>query len=233
MYPRRNWQEKLTLGECVRGLALAFLYLCVFPFAMAWVQRTGGVELPVAETNVIYYFISVLLVFLLFWLFLKRNFTLLLDRLPENLWGAAVGLAGWVVLDGLARLIPLPVANPNDITYAMEYLLSPRATVVILVVLMPIVEEMLFRGLLFGTLLRYSRGLAYAVSVLVYAFFCVWQFVFSYGQVDLRYLLLAVQYLPAALALCWCYDHGGSLWGAVLLHMAVNGLTLLRIVAGG
>ena len=67
MYPRRNWQEKLTLGECIRGIALSVLYFCVFPFAMAWVQQTGGVEFPVAEANVVYYFISVFLVFLLSW----------------------------------------------------------------------------------------------------------------------------------------------------------------------
>ena len=52
------------------------------------------------------------------------------------------------------------------------------------------------------------------------------------GGIGLRYLLLAVQYLPAGILLAWCYERGGSLWSAVLLHMAINGLTLLRIVAG-
>ncbi len=233
MYPRRNWQEKLTLGECIRGIALSVLYFCVFPFAMAWVQQTGGVEFPVAEANVVYYFISVFLVFLLFWRFLQRNFVLLLDRLPENLTGVAVGAAVWAVADGLIRQIPLPVQNPNEAGYAMEYLLSPRATVVILVVLMPIVEEMLFRGFLFGTLRRYSRTLAYVATVLLFALYSVWQFVFSYGRADVRYLLLAIQYLPSGLVLSWCYDHGGSVWSAVLLHMLINGLTLLRIVNAG
>ena len=230
MYPRRNRQERLTPGECVRGLALSVLYFLVFPFAMAWVQRSAGEELPVAESNVVYYLISVMLVFLLFWRFLRQNFTLLLDRLPENLSVAAMALAGWAVLDALVRRIPLPVCNPNESGYEMEFLLSPRATVVILVVLMPIVEEMLFRGLLFGVLRRYSRALAYLCSAGAFALYSVWQFVFSYGQTDFRYLLLAAQYLPAGLAFSWCYDRGSSVWSAVLLHMAVNGLTLLRIV---
>lgn len=230
MYPRRIWQERLTLAECVRGVAMSVLYFLVFPFAMAWVQRTTGEELPAAEASVVYYFISVVLVFLLFWRFLKRNFNLLLERLPENLTAAAIALALWTVAERLVRLIPLPVENPNDSTYAMEYLLSPRATVVILVVLMPIVEEMLFRGLLFGGVRRYSRLGAYFLSVVLFGFYSVWQFTFSYGVLDLRYLLLFVQYLPAGLALSWCYDRGGSVWSAVLLHMAINGLTLLRLV---
>ena len=51
-------------------------------------------------------------------------------------------------------------------------------------------------------------------------------------RMDLRYLLLAGRYLPMALALSWCYDAGSSVWTAVLLHMAVNGLALLRAVGG-
>lgn len=232
MYPRRNFQEKLTPGECLRGVALSVLYLLLFPFAMAWVQHSAGVELPVAEANVVYHLVSVLLVFLLFWRFLKQNFALLLDRLPENLTAAAAGLLGWIVLDTAVRLLPLPVSDPNEAGYAAEYFMSPGATVMILVVLMPIAEEMIFRGFLFGTLRRYSRGMAYVCSAGCFALCCVWQFIYSYGGTDLRYLLLAVRYLPAGLALSWCYDWGSSLWSAVLLHMAMNGLTLLRVTAG-
>lgn len=232
MYPRRNRQEKLTPGECVRGAALSVLYLSVFPFAMAWVQRTTGEELPVAEANVVYYLISVMLVFLLFWRFLKRNFELLLDRLPENLFALLVGLAGAELFRALVTLLPCPVENPNVYNYREQFLLSPGATTVILVVLMPIVEEMIFRGFLFGTVRRYSRGLAYVLSAGLFALYSVWQFVFSCGAVDLRYLLLAGRYLPMALALSWCYDAGSSVWTAVLLHMAVNGLALLRAVGG-
>ena len=120
--------------------------------------------------------------------------------------------------------------NPNTYNYAEEYLLSPAATVAIVVVLMPIVEEVLFRGLLFGALRGYSRPLAWAASVLAYCLYCVWQFVFSSVGIDPRYLLLALQYVPMAAALTWCYDRGGSVWSAVLLHMAVNGFTLAAAV---
>ena len=87
-----------------------------------------------------------------------------------------------------------------------------------------------FRGLLFGGLRRYSRPMAFAVSTLGYALFCAVPFVFQPEGADLRYLLLAVQYLPMSLALAWCYDHGGSIWSAVALHMAVNGASLFLAV---
>ena len=231
MYPRRIWQAPLTAAELIRAAVLCVVYFFIFPLAMGWVQTAAGAELPVAEASVVDYLIAVLLVFLLFWDFLRRDFRGLLDRLPENLAAFAAGLAGWAVLDFLARRIPLPVTDPNELTYRLEYLLSPAATVVIVAVLMPVVEEMLFRGFFYGGTRRYSRTLAWVLSAVPFAVYSVWQFAFSYGIVDLRYLLLAVRYLPAGLALTWCYDRGGSVWAAVFLHMAINGLTLLRILS--
>ena len=80
----------------------------------------------------------------------------------------------------------------------------------------------------FGTSRRYSRILGYLLSTLVYALYCVWQFVYAYGTVDFRYLLLMVEYLPMSLALTWCYDNGGSIWSPIALHMVINTVTLVR-----
>ncbi|WP_243417071.1 CPBP family intramembrane glutamic endopeptidase [Pseudoflavonifractor phocaeensis] len=225
---RRPWRPQLTQAEMGRGWVFFALYVLLFPWVMGWVQRSFHGELPVAEANVVYYLLSATLVFLVFWTFLKHGFHLLLDWLPENLFAFGTGLAGWAVLSFLAWLIPLPVENPNLLSYPEQYALAPLATVVILVVLMPVVEEPLFRGLLFGTSRRYSRILGYLLSTLVYALYCVWQFVYAYGTVDFRYLLLMVEYLPMSLALTWCYDNGGSIWSPIALHMVINAVTLMR-----
>ena len=93
---------------------------------------------------------------------------------------------------------------------------------------MPIVEEVLFRGLLFGGLRRYSRPLAWVLTVLVYMLYSVWTFAFSFGEA--RYLVLGLQYLPMALGLTWCYDRGGSIWSPIALHMVLNAVTLFQAV---
>lgn len=227
---RGQWRPKLAPAELARGWVFFILYLFAFPFLMSWVQRSMGGEWPLAEANVVYYLFSMTLVVLLLWSFLKKEFSVLLDWLPENLFAIATGLVGALVLHFLVMQIPYPVQNPNQAGYAQEYLLSPTATIVVLVVLMPIVEEILFRGLLFGAVRSYSRGLAYAASVVAYCLFSVWQFIFTYGQVDLRYLLLTLQYLPMSLALTWCYDAGGSIWSPIALHAAINAFTLAGAV---
>ena len=161
---RRPWRPQLTRAEMGRGWVFFALYLTVFPLSMGWVQRAFHGELPVAEANVVYYLLAATLVFLVFWTFLRHGFDLLLDWLPENLFAFGTGLVGAGVLHLLVMLIPLPVQNPNPESYAQQFALSPAATVVILVVLMPLVEEPLFRGLLFGATRRYSRVLGYVLS---------------------------------------------------------------------
>lgn len=228
---RGQWRAGMSRSEQRRGWVFFALYFFAFPFLMAWVQRSFGGEWPVAEANVVYYLLLVVLVFLLLWSFLKQGFSLLLDWLPENLFAVLTGLAGALALRFLVLLPSYPVQNPNAANYAAEYFFAPAATVVIVVLLMPLVEEVLFRGLLFGGLRGYSRPLAYVLSTALYCLYSVWQFVFTFGAVDLRYLLLMAQYLPMALALTWCYDAGGSIWSPVVLHAILNALSLRQAVA--
>ena len=228
---QRQWRPQITRPEAVRGWVFFALYVGVFPFLMGAIQRSIGGEILVAEANVLYYLLSAVLVFLVFWTFLRHGFHLLLDWLPENLFALVTGLAGALVLHLLVTRLPYPVENPNAAGYAEQFALAPAATVVILVVLMPIVEETLFRGLLFGCARRYSRPLAWVLSSVIYAVYCVWQFVYAFGTVDFRYLLLFVQYLPMSLACTWAYDNGGSVWTPVGLHAAINGFALVQALS--
>lgn len=229
---RRPWRPQLTQSEYVRGWIFFALYVVLFPVLMGLVQRSFDGALPVAETNLVYYLVCVTLVLLVFWSYLKNGFHLLLDWLPENLFAFGAGLIAAGVLHFLVMRLPYPVENPNPLNYAEQFALSPAATLVILVVLMPIVEEVLFRGLLFSTARGYSRALAYVLSTLVYAVYCVWQFVYAFGTVDFRYLLLALQYLPMSLALTWSYDNGGSVWTPIVLHGVINAFSLFSAAYG-
>lgn len=88
------------------------------------------------------------------------------------------------------------------------------------VLLAPVTEELLYRGLLFGLLHRRSRLLAYTVSALV---FCA---IHVSGYVGIYPLgLLAVcflQYLPGGLVLAWAYERSGSIFAPIAIHMAIN-----------
>lgn len=231
---RYRWQSGFTASEYYRGWVYFGLYLLVFPIVMGRLQQMLSQQfdffLQAAQFSLIYYFLLVCTTVLLFWSFLRRNFDILLDRLPENLIVLLTGLVAAGLLHRLVMLIPYPLENPNLLSYPSQYLMAPVETVVIFVILMPIVEEPLFRGLLFGGLRGYSRVLAFVVSTLAYALFCVIQFVFSPVGINPLYLLLIVQYLPMSLVLTWSYDQGGSIWSVMLLHMGINAMTLALAV---
>ena len=82
----------------------------------------------------------------------------------------------------------------------------------------PIVEEILFRGLAFGVLRSRNRAAAWIVSVLLFSFYHVWQ----YAVIDPLYLLTAVLYIPASIALNWSYERSGSIWAPIFYHMLTN-----------
>ena len=217
---RRSWKTEMTDGERGRGLVFFLLYLLVFPRMNAFLQRLllGEVEVMVAEANVVYYGFLFAMALLVFWGFLKKDFLSLLDWLPENLFAVGVALLLAGGLQAVLSLLPFPVADPIALQYAQEYRLAPAPTLALILLLIPVVEETLFRGLVCGTLRGYSRNLAFAVAV-------VWRYALEWK--DPRYLLLTIVYLPMSVALTWCYDRGGSVWSCVVLHGLLNGLVLI------
>lgn len=223
---RRSWKTHMTRSEMQRGWVFFFLYLFLFPRLNAWAQKVlmGDGEPLVAEANVLYYALLFSLSLLAFWNFWRQDFIDLFDWLPENLAGILIGLIPGLVLRWLTGFLPLPIHDPIPQQYAAEFFAAPGPTLALILLLIPVVEELLFRGLLFGSLRNYSPLLAYLVCIPFYALCCVGNYAVNLG--DLHYLLLAVRYLPMAAALTWCYDNGGSVWATVILHSAFNAALL-------
>ena len=226
----RTWKSQMTRSKCIRGWVFFLLYLLVFPYLNSWLQYMllAESENMAAEGAVLYYLLLFALCLLLFWSFLYHDFLDLMDWLPENLSGVLIGLVFAEGLYLLFGLIPFPVTDLIPLQYAAEFAMAPWATLVLLLVLIPVVEETLFRGLVFGSLRSLSLPLAYVVTILGYALSMVWRYAMDLN--DLRYLLLAIRYLPLSAAYAWCYDNGGSVWACVVLHALVNGLMLIFAV---
>ncbi len=116
------------------------------------------------------------------------------------------------------------VNNANIADVARENLLL---TAVGTVVLVPIVEEVFYRGLVFGLLRRHSRILAYAVSVMVFSAIHITGYIGHYEPLHL--LLCTLQYLPPSLVLAYCYDRTGNIFAPTLIHITVNAIAMLSM----
>ena len=149
------------------------------------------------------------------------------------------GISGlWVILQGygMRLILSLPIAipiallfpelaNPNN-DMVMELVFENFWLSFILIVLLaPMVEELMFRGVLFAPLLKYSRVLAYSVSSLSFGFLHI------LGPLFLDYspflFVTMLLYIPHGIALCWVYEKTGSIWPAIFLHALNNLLAML------
>ena len=95
------------------------------------------------------------------------------------------------------------------------------------VFLVPVVEESLHRGLVFGSLLKKSTMAAYLVSVPV---FCSIHVLSYLGDYPLDILLVCfVQYIPAGICLSWAYQKSGTILAPITIHAFINALGIFSV----
>lgn len=225
--------DRLNKREIWGIMILLALHAVIIPLLISVVQIISwksDASISDAVLNLIYYLIDLAVAMLVARKFLRRSWGNLLDRPYDAVkcfliaWGIYLGLN--MVMNLVLMMFPFfENANPNQ--SAITDVAEQNTGIIILmtVFLAPIVEEVIFRGGIFCGLYHKSRILAYAVTILAFSVYHVWQFVAVFG--DWRYLLFALQYVPATVALCWCYEKSGSIWTAIFFHMSVNTLSVL------
>ena len=91
--------------------------------------------------------------------------------------------------------------------------------------LVPVVEETLFRGLIFRHLYEKNPVVGYLVSIVIFALIHITGYI---GTVDSRTLFLCfIQYLPAGFALAGAYCRADNIAAPIIAHMTINLLGLL------
>ncbi|MDP1753829.1 MAG: type II CAAX endopeptidase family protein [Reyranella sp.] len=108
--------------------------------------------------------------------------------------------------------------EPHGVKQVLKIAQDPAALLVglaLLAGLAPLVEELVFRGLLYGWLAgRWGAGIAVIGSSLA----------FAAAHVELAHVILV---LPLGLMFGWLRWRSGSLWPSLVAHMANNGLAVV------
>ena len=132
-----------------------------------------------------------------------------------------------LVLTFAIRLLAPGFSNLNDGNLAQQIRSDYFVMALSTTLLVPVAEELLHRGLVFGSLYEKSPWVAYPVSTLLFASIHVSGYLNVYSPPHL--LIAFVQYLPAGFALAWAYRRSGSIFSPILIHAAVNTLALLML----
>ncbi len=214
-----KWERILAIGYLPVHIVLA-------PLAAELLLRAAGVS--VTWLNFSVYAVGAVFMLASQWRFLRRDF----DTLCDGFLGCAVQVLSSygamlcfnLAVSGILVLIlgDEGVSNPNNQSVTELTRVSYGPTAALAIFMAPILEELMFRAGIFGTLRKYSRTAAYIVSMLAFSLYHVWAFALE----DPKNLVYMIQYLPISFLLCRCYERSSTIWTPIFLHMTVNAVSI-------
>ena len=214
--------------ETVGGFCYFAFQLLLLPELLTLLNRNLSHPLSEAELNFAFYLINFMAVLLIFHDFLGSAATQAV-RHPAYLCQAIIlGLAAYYAChfatEWVIRLLVPSFSNYNDASIAAMSRGSYYLMLVGTVILVPPVEECLYRGLIFRNLYGKSRWAAYLVSILAFALIHILGYVGQYSPLAL--LMAVLQYLPAGLCLAWAYTKADTIFAPIVIHAAINFISI-------
>lgn len=224
MNNKREFTSRLTNRQAALAIAYLPVHLWLLPMLVTGLMKNGLISK--AGANLLCYGVGLVFMAVFLGDFLIRDFSPVIRDTPRVLAEVVIGY-GLMLLSNLlvniALMFIVPVQqNPNNM--AVFDMAGERfgAVAVLAVLMAPIVEECIFRAGIFGTVRRYNRVLAYAVTMLLFSAYHVW----SYAIHDPINWVYMLQYIPITFILCRCYERTNSIWGSIFLHMLINGISV-------
>lgn len=239
----RPWGITAALLIAVVGFIfcqlLAQILVTVLPTAVGWTtaQVEQWLETPSAT------FIYVLLaegftIGLLAWFIRvrKANFWQAVSLRKPGVWDlplSVAGFLGYAVIYALALLL-LNAVWPIDTTQeqAVGFAYDVRGAGLImafisLVILPPVVEEIIFRGFLYGTLRR--RNVSFLWSTIIVSVLFGFMHLFGGSGESVVIWIAFVDTLILSLALCYLREKTGNIWASIGLHAIKNCLVFVNL----
>lgn len=200
----------------------------LLPSFFAMVNSLLPKPLSSGMLNFVYYCLNFCVCALIFHRFLLDNLRTAGQRVMGVIWYAVLAYLGYQTITELVSVAIYTLcpdfSNVNDTAIYAMLARDPILTVGI-VLLAPITEEILFRGMLFRKLFDWKPVAAYLISMAAFSSIHVTGYIGSASPLVL--LLCFVQYLPAGYCLCWCYRRTGTILSPMLMHILVNATSIL------
>lgn len=217
--------------EIILGLICIIAQIFVIPVVLVTVNPMLPHPFTDAELNFLAFAIDFIGVTVIFHRYLLQSLSYALRNLRSTLSACLRGFGlywlGTIAVNLLVLSLSPDFSNVNDDNIAslteQNYLLMSVGTVI----LVPVIEETLYRGVVFGALYNKYPVVAYVVSVLVFSALHIIGYIGYYTPA--RLLLCFVQYIPAAVFLAWTYVKADTIWAPILIHMNINLVGMLAM----
>lgn len=217
--------------ESILGLIYIVIQLLVLPLALVTINDWLPVSLSDAALNFVNFAVNFICITVIFHRYLIDSFKVILAGPWWFLRCCGQGLIVYWIGSFLINLLILALdpafSNVNDNTIAQmtsqNYVLMSVGTVL----LVPVVEETLYRGVVFGQLYRRNPAIGYIASTVIFASLHVVGYIGLYDPLQL--LLCFVQYIPAGICLAWTYVRSDTIWTPILIHITINQIGMLSM----
>ena len=221
----------VTFQEMRWGIRYLLFQHIFLPVLLSYISMVLPRPLDSHAINFLYYCVNFGAAVLIFRGFLLRSFRRAVENVGRTALFTLLGFAlYWAFNAGMTwiitRLVP-DFVNINDQTVAsmLRQWYGPMAFAT--VVLVPLAEECMYRGVFFSGLYRKSPAAAYLVSTVLFCCIHVSNYV---GTVSPEMLALCfVQYIPAGLILAWAYEGADTIAAPIAIHMLINALGVIMM----
>ena len=219
-----RFATKPSRRETLWGGIYLILYISILPLALPLAMMLLFPQLDSAQVNFVYFTMNFAAVTVIFRKYLIQSFRDATHVPFATLRYALLGYLGSMLLSGLLDSFIISLypdfMNVNDSNIGSMVQQNYTLMAIGAVILAPITEELLFRGLIFRGLYDRSPAAAHILTMVLFSLIHVSGYV---GMYDIKLLFFCfLQYLPAAYCLNFAYRYSGSIISPILMHMLTN-----------
>ena len=218
----------MSRSEKLLGWLYMAFSLLALPAVLNWINAQLAKPVPESTLNFVFYLTNFLFIISIFHRFLRASLIAAWRDIWNFIQAVILGyVAYWAAtraMDFVMGYLMPGFSNINDA--AISELARTNYTLMLIgvVFLVPLSEEMLYRGLIFRNLWQDSKVAAYLVSMAAFAAIHVLGYI---GSEDIARLVLCfIQFLPAGLCLAWTYTKADNIFAPVVVHAIVNAVAI-------
>ena len=208
-------------------LYMAFSVL-LLPSVLLWFNGKLSDPMNEGTLNFVFYLTNFLFILCIFHRFLRDSLVAAWRDIWNFIQAVVLGyVAYWAASKAMDLIMSylLPgFSNVNDASIAAMAKANYTLMLIGVVFLVPLAEEVLYRGLIFRNLWQSSKVVAYLVSMAAFAAIHVLGYI---GSEDITTLVICfLQYLPAGLCLAWTYTKADNIFAPTVVHAIVNAIAI-------
>lgn len=219
---------RLTQKEQIWGWFWLAVHVFILPTAIALAIQLMGLTLTMSNLNIVMFFVTFAVTVVIFHRYLLVQLKCV--RWKTLLW-VVIGLGMYNLLTVAASytttLIQPVHINANNETVKLLLHEQPILFSIGSIILAPVFEEVLYRGLVFGSMYKIHPVLGYIGTTVLFAAAHLIGFIGIQDWLSIG--VSFIQYIPAGIALSFAYERSGTLVAPIIMHTAINLIATLQM----